>query len=87
MIDLKERLKNSGFWIGAVGVVGTFAVGMAQLLGVDITGDVDSISKLAVMVITTVFAILAATGVVVNPTTPGLTDGDQAKSEKEGASE
>lgn len=83
MIDWKKRLKNSGFWVGAIGVVGTFVIGMAQLLGVDISNDVDSISQLAIMVVTTVFAVLAAAGVVVDTSTPGMTDGDQAKSEKE----
>lgn len=83
MIDWKERLKNSGFWIGAIGVVGTFVIGMAQLLGVDVSGNVDSISQLATMVITTVFAILAAAGVVTDPTTPGITDNKKKNEEDE----
>lgn len=83
MIDWKERLKNSGFWIGAVGVVGTFAISMAQLFGVDIASDVDSFSSLATMVVTTAFAILAAAGVVANPTTPGITDNKKKNEEDE----
>mgnify|MGYP000687759389 CR=1 FL=1 len=37
MINWKVRLKNPAFWTGLIGVLGTFAIGIAQLLGFDIS--------------------------------------------------
>ena len=39
MINWKVRLKSPAFWTGLIGVLGAFAVGMAQLFGVDITAE------------------------------------------------
>lgn len=75
MIDWKARLTSKPFWIGVVGVVGTAVVSFGQLLGVDLTSDVNSVSEAATMVVTAVFAVAGIVGVVANPTTPGITDG------------
>ena len=42
MINWKVRLKSPAFWTGLIGVLGAFAVGMAQLFGVDITAEAGS---------------------------------------------
>ena len=35
-------MKSPAFWTGLIGVLGAFAVGMAQLFGVDITAEAGS---------------------------------------------
>ena len=62
MINWKVRMKSPAFWTGLIGVLGAFAVGMAQLFGV----------------VTAVFGVLALVGVTTDPTTKGLGDSAQA---------
>lgn len=76
-IDWKKRLESKEFWIGAVGVVGTAAVSFGQLLGVDVSGDVNQVAEVATIVITAAFAVAGLVGVVANPTTPGISDGGE----------
>ena len=44
-INWKVRLKNKSFWIGIVGVIGSFVVSMASLLGVDL--DLTGVESIA----------------------------------------
>ena len=73
MINWKVRLKSPAFWTGLIGVLGAFAVGMAQLFGVDITAEAGSTA-----LVTAVFGVLALVGVTTDPTTKGLGDSAQA---------
>lgn len=75
-INWKVRLKNKSFWIGLVGVIGSFVVSMASLLGVDL--DLTGVESIATTVISTVFMVLSMLGVVVDPTTSGIKDSKQA---------
>lgn len=75
-INWKVRLKNKSFWIGIVGVIGSFVVSMASLLGVDL--DLTGVESIATTVISTVFMVLSMLGVVVDPTTSGIKDSEQA---------
>ncbi len=75
-INWKVRLKSKTFWTGLVGVIGTFVVSMASLLGVDL--DASGVESAATTVISTVFMVLAMMGVVADPTTSGITDSAQA---------
>lgn len=75
-INWKVRLKNKSFWIGLVGVIGSFVVSMASLLGVDL--DLTGVESIATTVISTVFMVLSMLGVVVDPTTSGIKDSEQA---------
>jgi phi LC3 family holin len=75
-INWSVRLKSKTFWLGLVGVIGAFAVNLAALFGVDL--DVTTTESAATMVISAVFAVLSLCGVVVDPTTSGLTDSAQA---------
>lgn len=75
-INWKVRLKNKSFWMGLVGVIGSFVVSMASLLGVDL--DLTGVESIATTVISTVFMVLSMLGVVVDPTTSGIKDSEQA---------
>lgn len=75
-INWTVRLKNKSFWIGLVGVIGSFVVSMASLLGMDL--DLTGVESIATTVISTVFMVLSMLGVVVDPTTSGIKDSEQA---------
>ena len=78
MINWKVRLKSPAFWTGLIGVLGAFAVGMAQLFGVDITAEAGSWQQALTALVTAVFGVLALVGVTTDPTTKGLGDSAQA---------
>lgn len=78
MINWKVRLKSPAFWTGLFGVLGAFAVGMAQLFGVDITAEAGSWQQALTALVTAVFGVLALVGVTTDPTTKGLGDSAQA---------
>jgi phi LC3 family holin len=67
-IDLKARIKNKFFWVA----IGSAVVLVIQTFGMDI-------SKIPVVgnyeeVINTIFGVLAALGVAVDTSTPGIGD-------------
>lgn len=78
MINWKVRLKNPAFWTGLIGVLATLAIGVAQLLGVDIAEVVNGWQSALVALVTAIFGILALVGVVTDPTTSGVSDSNQA---------
>ena len=75
-INWKVRLKNKSFWIGLVGVIGSFVVSMASLLGVDLR--LTGVESVATDEISTVFVVLPLLGVIIDPTTSGIKDSEQA---------
>lgn len=79
MINWKVRLKNPTFWTGLIGVLGTFAIGIAQLLGFDISELMGGWQQTIVTLITAIFGVLGMAGVVTDPTTAGVGDSAQAR--------
>lgn len=77
-INWKVRLKNPAFWTGLIGVLATFAVGMAQLFGVDIAAQAGSWQQALTALVTAVFGVLALVGVTADPTTRGVSDSARA---------
>lgn len=78
MINWKVRLKNPTFWTGLIGVLGTFAIGIAQLLGFDISELMGGWQQTIITLITAIFGVLGMAGVVADPTTAGMGDSAQA---------
>lgn len=73
-INIKERLKNKVFVLAAVGLIISFAY---QLLGV--FGVVPPITENEVLeIVTMAVNILAFFGVLVDPTTEGMSDSERA---------
>lgn len=69
-------MRHRQFWLGLTGALGTFAVALAGL-----TGHGDSAQPLVDAVqaaVTAILGLLALLGVVVDPTTAGTDDSDQA---------
>lgn len=64
MIDWKSRLRNKTFWVSLMSAV----VLLTQQLGVDIFPD--NISE----IVNTVLGIATILGIIVDPSTTGITD-------------
>lgn len=67
LINLESRMKNKTFWIALLGAI----VLLSQQCGFDLT---TIIPKNYVDIINTVFLILTILGVVVDTSTPGISD-------------
>lgn len=78
MINWKVRLKNPAFWTGLIGVVGTLIVQLAQLLGFDVSALAAGWQQALVSLVTAIFGVLTVAGLIVDPTTEGMSDSNQA---------
>lgn len=78
MINWTVRLKNPAFWTGLIGAVGTFAVAIAQLFGVDISAAAGGWESSLSALVVAVFGVLSVAGAITDPTTKGLSDSKQA---------
>ena len=74
-INWKVRIKNKAFWLAMIPAVLLLIQQIASLFGLSM--DFSNIQNQLVSIIGTVFSILAILGVIVDPTTKGLTDSDQ----------
>ena len=75
-INWKVRIKNKTFWLTMIPAVLLLVQQIACLFGLSM--DFSNIQNQLVAIICTVFSILAILGIIVDPTTKGLTDSDQA---------
>lgn len=73
LINLESRMKNKTFWIALLGAI----VLLAQQCGIDASKFVP---KNYVDIINTIFVILTILGIVVDPSTPGISDQTSQKS-------
>jgi len=66
-IDLKSRLTNKGFWVSLISAI----VGVTQLLGYKVFPDnwAD--------ILNSVLGILVIMGIVIDPSTPGISDNNK----------
>jgi len=78
-INWKIRLHSKTFWISMTSLLLVLANQVAAIFGVDISIYNEQITSL----VETVLAILGLIGVVVDPTTRGLSDSERALSYEE----
>ena len=73
-INWKVRLKQPAFWIATIPVVISFVYSVLALLGVVPSITEDAVQNLFIMAV----SLLAQLGIVVDPTTKGVSDSDRA---------
>ena len=79
MINWKLRFKNKTTLLAMAGAVATFIYQMLALLGVTPKISQDTVVQLVSLIIN----VLVALGIVVDPTTHGISDSEQALTYKE----
>ena len=72
-INWQVRFKNKAFWLGFIPAIIILIQAIGQLFGYHLV--LDNIEHNLINVIEAVFAVLAVLGIVVDPTTVGLSDG------------
>ncbi|MBO5361272.1 MAG: phage holin [Clostridia bacterium] len=75
-INWKVRLRQPAFWIATVPVVITFVYSVLALLGVAPSITQDTVQNLFVAAV----SVLAQLGIIVDPTTKGISDSKRAMS-------
>ncbi len=74
MINWKVRLKNKQWWLFMIPAVLVLVKSVAATLGFDI--DIAFISDNVQSIVEAAFVVLALLGIVQDPTTKGLSDGE-----------
>ena len=74
MINWKVRLKHKQFWVSLIALLVVLANQVAGIFNVDITIYNEQITAVS----ETVLSILALLGIVIDPTTSGVSDSQQA---------
>lgn len=77
MINWKVRIKNKWFWLAFIPAVLALIRAVAALFGFQI--DTETINAQLTAIIEALFAVLVIMGVVVDPTTKGVSDSDRAR--------
>ena len=78
MINWKVRLKNKQFWVSLIPALAILVQAVAAVFGY--TLNLDELVGKILAVVSAVFAVLAILGVVVDPTTAGISDSARAMS-------
>lgn len=76
MINWKVRIKSKAFWIALIPAVLLLVQVVAAVFGYAL--DLGDLGNRLLAVVNAVFAVLAILGVVVDPTTEGISDSAQA---------
>ena len=80
-LNWKVRIRNKLFWLALIPAVLILVETVCRLFGVTVeTGD---LKEQLLNLVNAVFAVLAVLGIVVDPTTEGLSDSDRAMSYEE----
>lgn len=75
-INWKVRIKNKNFWITAIPAAVLLVQAILAVFGVTI--DAGEIGNKLLIVVDAAFALLVGLGVLIDPTTAGLSDSEQA---------
>lgn len=78
MINWTVRFKNKTFWLALIPAALLLIQAVAKVFGFEL--DFGELGNNLTAVVNTVFALLAVLGVVVDPTTKGTSDSEQAMS-------
>lgn len=76
-INWTVRIKNKNFWLSVIPAVLLLVQTVAAVFGY--TLDLGEIGNRLIAVINAVFGVLVVLGVVVDPTTAGISDSKQAR--------
>lgn len=76
MINWTVRFKNKTFWLALIPAALLFIQAVAKVFGFGL--DFGELGNNLTAVVNTIFALLAVLGVVVDPTTKGTSDSEQA---------
>ncbi len=76
MINWTVRFKNKTFWLALIPAALLLIQAVAKVFGFEL--DCGELGNNLTAVVNTVFALLAVLGVVVDPTTKGTSDSEQA---------
>lgn len=77
-INWKIRFRSQKFWLFLIGFVGTLATAILPRMGIAI--DINGWESWLDDVVTIIFLGLTGLGIVVDPTTPKISDSDRVKS-------
>lgn len=77
-INWKVRLQKKSFWVSLIALLLVLANQVAQIFGYDITVYNDQVTAVS----ETVLSILALLGIIIDPTTKGVSDSQRALSYK-----
>ena len=77
-INWRVRVANPTFWRSLIAALGTLAVAVLGLFGIDAAGMVEQWMVGLTAVAVAVFGVLNVLGVVADPTTEGLSDSTRA---------
>lgn len=75
-INWRARIKNKTFWLALIPAVLLLVKQVCAVFGVQL--DFSELQSLLVAIVGTVFTLLAIMGIVVDPTTAGVGDSEQA---------
>lgn len=75
-INWRARIKNKTFWLALIPAVLLLVKQVCAVFGVQL--DLSELQSLLVAIVGTVFTLLAIMGIVVDPTTVGVRDSEQA---------
>lgn len=75
-INWKVRMKNKMFWLAIIPSVLLLIQAIAIVFGIEL--EIDILSDQLINVVETLFVVLAILGIVVDPTTDGVSDSEQA---------
>lgn len=75
MLNWKTRVTNKYFWIALIPALLLFIQAALHVFGIEF--DYTQIDKDLLSVVNSLFAVLAIVGIVNDPTTQGLTDGEK----------
>lgn len=77
MINWTVRIKNKNFWLAVIPAVLLLMQTVAAVFGY--TLDLGDIGNKLIAVVNAAFSVLVVLGVVVDPTTAGISDSKQAR--------